>query len=117
MSDPNAAESLLAGVWKLEVFEHALDGTIYQYSDILMFSSRYYSDFQADRSDEGSIRCHMGIYKTSHSTITFQIQLSNDPKAIGSSATGIFSIEDGILKITFDHGAMPGTWVYNRLSD
>jgi len=103
------------GVWKLDYFEHSEDGAAYQYSDILMFSKKYYSNFQADRSDHDSTRCHMGMYKLSNHSISFQIQLSNRMEAIGSVATGTFSIENDVLKITFEHGALPGVWIYKRV--
>ena len=110
-------KAVLLGVWKLDHFKHAANGVIYQYSDILMFSKRYYSNFQADRSEADSIRCHMGMYKMAQDTVTFQIQISNDLSAIGSVATGNYRITGITLEITFDHGAMPGTWIYKRLSD
>jgi hypothetical protein len=105
----------LLGVWKLDYFEHAEDGAAYQYSDILMFSKKYYSNFQADRGDPDSSRCHMGMYKLSNQSISFQIQLSNKQDAIGSVATGKLSFEKNILKIIFEHGALPGVWIYKRL--
>jgi hypothetical protein len=110
-------DNSMIGAWKLDHFEELNQGNVYQYLDILILSKRYYSDYQVDRSVGGSIHCHVGVYKLIDDHVTFHIQISNRQDSIGRVETGIFTLEDDILRITFLHGEQPGTWVYKRLDE
>ncbi len=112
MNESNA----IIGAWQLEHFEEAGQGNVYQYSDILIFSKSYYSDFQVDRANPGSLHCHVGLYKIRKDNgITFHIQQSNRPENIGRVELGTFTLEGDHLRISFTRGGQPGVWVYHRL--
>jgi hypothetical protein len=113
--DKQTADELLQGAWKLDHFAELSGGKTYLYSDILIFSQKYYSDFQAGRGDSDFVNSHVGMYKVTGDSISFQIQMSNLRDSIGRVAAGVFHVENGYLKITFQHGAQPGTWVFKRL--
>ncbi len=105
----------IVGAWKLIYFKDLAKNKVLNYNDILIFSSRYYSDFQILRGEEPEINSHVGMYKMTSESITFQIQLSNHEDTIGRVASGTYQLKDDELRITFSHGAKPGTWVFKRL--
>ena len=117
MSPSRIYRKALLGAWKLDHFEEMTEGDTYQYVDILIFSQKYYSNFQSDRTGTTDVHCHVGTYNVSDDSISFQIQLSNKSEHIGRVARAIYSIVEDYLKITFTLGEQPGTWVYKRLEE
>ncbi len=113
----NSSHHGLIGAWKLSHFEDISEQNRFKFNDILIFSQKYYSDFQSERGTPNSSLCHVGMYRLNGKQLTFQIQQSNDPDYIGRVATGVIELKDDLLIISFSHGSRPGVWFYDRLSD
>lgn len=113
----NTIQHNIVGAWKLSHFEDQSEQTRLKFNDILIFTQKYYSDFQSQRGSTEKILCHIGMYRLSGNQISFQIQQSNDPDYIGRVAAGMIDLKDNLLIISFSHGARPGVWFYDRISD
>jgi hypothetical protein len=105
----------IQGAWKLELFQDVSEDKTYHYTDILIFSDAYYSDFHVETGQKSYVNSHVGKYKISQNSITFQAQLSTDVSYVGRAATGTLEVDGDTLKIIFWHGRRPGVWTYSRL--
>lgn len=114
MTDSGFENSLL-GAWKLNYFTDSDGETRQNFHDIIIFSERYYSDFHVEKDDNELILSHVGMYRLTEDTITFQIQLSTHVEYIGRVATGLYRHNDDELRIIFKHGEHPGIWIYTRI--
>ncbi len=108
-------ENSLFGAWKLNYFTDSGGETQQKFNDILIFSESYYSDFHVEKTSEGLILSHVGMYRLTEDTITFQIQLSTHSEYIGRVATGLYRRNGDELRIIFKHGEHPGIWIYSRI--
>ncbi len=116
MSNTDIEGLVLNGAWKLEFFETPEGDRFTHFSDILLFSYPYYSDFHAEYGIVSRTFSHVGMAKLSGNNITFQVQLSTEPAYIGLVAVGMYSINENTLEILMERGNTPGKWVYRRLN-
>ncbi|HPQ42438.1 MAG TPA: hypothetical protein PLV45_18845 [bacterium] len=116
MSNPGNDERVLCGAWKLEYFE-TLDGDRFtHFSDIIIFSHPYYSDLHTEYGMIKRTFGHVGKFKLSGDSITFQVQQSTESEYIGLVAVGRYALDGDILEISMERGNTPGIWVYKRLT-
>lgn len=115
MSNTEFLQNALMGTWKLEYFETEDGDKFTHFSDIMIFSYPYYSDLHTEFGMIKRTFGHVGKYKLSGNTITFQVQQSTESEYIGLVAVGQVSIENDRLEIIMERGNTPGKWVYMRL--
>lgn len=116
MSNPGSDELILTGAWKLEYFE-TLDGDKFtHFSDIIIFSYPYYSDLHTEYGMIKRTFGHVGKFKLSGNSITFQVQQSTESEYIGLVAVGSYELNGDTLEIIMERGHTPGNWVYKRLN-
>ncbi|MBN1878769.1 hypothetical protein JW823_01545 [bacterium] len=106
----------LNGAWKLEYFETTAGDRLTHFSDILLISLPYYSDFHSEYGLIHRTFSHVGMIRLSGSSITFQVQLSTESSYIGLVAVGMIDSDIDRLEITMERGNTPGRWVYRRLN-
>ncbi len=116
MPNGNIDETILNGAWKLEYFESPAGDRLTHFSDILLISIPYYSDFHAEYGLINRMFSHVGMIRLSGTSITFQVQLSTEQSYIGLVAVGVMDTEDDRLQITMERGNTPGKWVYRRMN-
>lgn len=108
--------AVLNGAWKLEFFETPSGDRLTHFSDILIISSPYYSDFHSEFGLIHQTFSHVGMIRLSGTSITFQVQLSTESSYIGLVAVGLVNADSDRLEITMERGNTPGRWVYRRLN-
>ncbi|MBN1296351.1 hypothetical protein JXA80_06195 [bacterium] len=116
MSNTENGEMLLSGAWKLEYYETSDGDRFTHFSDILLFSYPYYSDLHTEFGMIKRTFGHVGKFKLSGDTITFQVQQSTESEYIGLVAVGRYHLASDTLEIIMERGNTPGTWVYKRLN-
>ena len=116
MSDVKAGDNMISGAWKLEYFETIEGDKFTHFSDIMIFSYPFYSDLHTEYGMIKRTFGHVGKFKISGDSITFQVQQSTESEYIGLVAVGRFQILGDMLEIVMERGNTPGKWVYHRLN-
>ncbi|MCD4653099.1 hypothetical protein K8T06_04115 [bacterium] len=115
MSNSDGNKNIISGAWKLEYFETLEGDKFTHFSDVMIFSYPYYSDLHTEYGMIKRTFGHVGKYKISGDSITFQVQQSTESEYIGLVAVGRFTVTDERLEINMERGNTPGNWVYRRL--
>jgi len=116
MSGSKSLQEQLSGTWKLDFFETQDGSRFTHFSDIMIFSYPFYSDLHTEYGMIKRTFGHVGKYKFSDDTITFQVQQSTESEYIGLVAVGKVSFVDDKMEIIMERGNTPGKWVYTRLN-